>query len=82
MGSKYLEITEVTPNTKKKTKDFHVHNSKNGSFLGWINWYPPFRKYAFTANGDTVFDSNCLDDISTFVKELMKEHQKNSEAAE
>jgi hypothetical protein len=77
MASKYLTITDVTePNSKKKTKNFIVTNKKSGDHLGWINWYPPFRKYAFTSACDIVYDPNCLNDISSFLTNLMKEHKK------
>ena len=65
MKSKYLKIVEVTEEVRnKKTRDFQVFNSKNENFLGWINWYPPFRKYAFTPCDGTVYDSTCLDNLS------------------
>lgn len=73
--SKYLRITEVTDgNNKKKTKDFIVENNRSNALLGWINWYPPFRKYAFTSADGIVYDPACLEDIGEFLKKLMKEH--------
>lgn len=76
--SKYLEIIDVSQQTKKKTKDFLVKNKDNGTMLGWINWYPPFRKYAFTPSSrHIVFDPNCLKDITEKLESLMEEHKKN-----
>jgi len=77
MKSKYLEITEVVPMTKKKTREFHVFNSVSGSRIGFIQWYPPFRKYAFFPNVGCVFDPNCLTDIADFIIEKNEGH-KNS----
>lgn len=60
-----------------KTKRITVHNKKSDGCLGFIYWYPPFRKYVFQPNPQSaiVFDSKCLNDIKEFLEELMKEHK-------
>jgi hypothetical protein len=58
---------------RRKITEFGVRN--NGSFLGYINWRPGWRKYVFTPH-EAVFDSICLQDIVDFLKNLM-EQRKN-----
>lgn len=73
--STYLKFEDVS-SEKKKTKDFRIWSRNNGSFLGYINWRPGWRKYVFTPS-EAVFDSICLQDIVDFLKNLM-EQRKNA----
>ncbi len=74
MDSKYLRFEEVTELSKnKKTKDFRVWNQSNNNFVGFINWYGPWRRYVFsTPKQEMVYDTNCLKDIARFIDELME----------
>lgn len=40
--------------------------------LGYINWFPRWRKYVFTTNHHdvTIFDATCLKDIVKFLESL------------
>lgn len=68
--SKYLDFIELEP--KPKTKVFKCINKVSLDELGFIKWYPPFRKYAYFSNGNIVYDRNCLEDITNFIDELSK----------
>lgn len=58
-----------------KTKRFSI-NTKTGDFIGVIKWHGAWRKYCFFPHGDTVWDSKCLNEILTFISDLM-EKRKN-----
>lgn len=84
----YLEFKEIP--VKTKTKKFEVISKTDGSKLGEIKWQPSYRSYAFYViflqkigyywnDGVTeakIFDPNCLDEISAFIKALMAERKK------
>jgi hypothetical protein len=60
---------------KSKTDIYLVKNNLNNSVLGKISWYISFRKYCFFPSFNTVFDSNCLEDIINFMGKLMNERK-------
>ncbi len=59
--SKYLVYRLVTE-PKRKTPIIFVCN-KSSEELGQIRFYPQWRKFVFYPEADTLFDSNCLEDI-------------------
>jgi len=56
---------------KPKTSIFAVVNIKYGNNLGIIKWHPSCRKYCFFSAGNIIYDTICLNDISTFIQKLM-----------
>lgn len=83
----YLTFQEIP--TKKKTKTFHVISKTDGSKLGEIKWHSQYRKYSFQVTSNVyedkifrgyvldtkIFDTTCLDEISSFIKKLMEERK-------
>lgn len=60
---------------KPKTSIFAVVNIKFGNRLGIIKWYPSWRKYCFFAQGYTIYDTICLNEIKNFIQGLMGERK-------
>jgi hypothetical protein len=55
-----------------KTQIFEVcANDNSNTKLGMIKWRSGWRKYAFFPQTDTLFESQCLRDIATFLDQLM-----------
>lgn len=54
-----------------KTKIFEVQNKDSLQFIGKIKWYGPFRQYSFFPNDNTVYERQCLLDITKFIHHLM-----------
>jgi hypothetical protein len=50
-------------------------NDKDGSRLGSIRWYAPWRKYAFYPTM-AVLEQSCLRDIADFIDARTKEHKE------
>ena len=75
--NKHIKIVE-TPH-KGKTKKFDVISKSSEYILGYIDWYNPWRQYCFTVypDGETVFNSTCLELITNFLKDINVEHKKN-----
>lgn len=53
--------------------------SKEGNFhLGTIKWFTNWRKYSFFPEPQTIFETDCLTDISNFMQQLMLERRASS----
>lgn len=62
----------------KKTSVWLV-KPKDGSPIGMVRWYGPWRKYCFYPGDATVYEQDCLRDIADFCERKTKEH-KNAAA--
>lgn len=69
LKTKYLEFKEVP--FKGKTKRFEVLSYSTGEILGRIQWYSHWRQYTFMPSYPTVWNKDCLNDISKFLEDLM-----------
>ena len=73
--NKYILIKE-TPHTGK-TKGFDIINKSSDYPIGEIYWYTNWRQYCFFTWDDMIFNSQCLELILEFLKEINIEHRKN-----
>ena len=73
--NKYIRIIEIPH--MGKTKAFEIHNKSGGYALAEIDWYSCWRQYCLTVYADMIFNSDCLDLINDFLKEINIEHRKN-----
>ena len=71
--SKYLEFNIIEQ--KSKTKIIAVDSKLHGNTLGIIKWYGAWRQYAFYPKHGTLFNIECLNDITNKIKELMNERR-------
>lgn len=60
---------------KPKTKVWWVVSKYDGLFLGWVGWFPRWRKYAFFPQKDTVYEEVCLREIADFCVKHTKAHK-------
>jgi len=72
---RHIWFEEIEP--KPKTKQFMIRSNagEGDSFLGYIKWYGPWRRYCLFTLPDIVFDAECLEDIQDFLKNLMLERK-------
>jgi hypothetical protein len=75
-NTKYLTFKKMKSHCKK-TYDVAIEN-KQGYYLGTISWHGPFRKYTFRPDSDTVWDKSCLNEITKYLDQLMKEWSSQS----
>lgn len=77
--SKWIKFIEAPPRPSvKKTKIWNVANKDEESHLGQIKWYGRWRKYAFFPAYDTIFEEECLRDISFFCEQVTREHRQKA----
>lgn len=58
------------------TKVFGVFSKSQGDILAYISWYPSWRQYTLKPEPGTVWNPDCLDFISEFIKKLMAERKQ------
>lgn len=69
--SKFFDIRKVGQDGAKI--HYVIMNKPDANaVLGYINWFPRWRKYVFTPNTEEtiVFDESCLEEIIKFLKTL------------
>jgi len=44
--------------------------------IGVIKWYGNWRQYCFFPYGETIWNSDCLNDINSVIADLMKSRNK------
>lgn len=66
--SKYLEFVVI--GLKPKTMVVGVYSKKSGNILGEIKWFGRWHQYAFFPKSETVFNTECLSDIQSFIERL------------
>ncbi|HEC40677.1 hypothetical protein LCGC14_0223090 [marine sediment metagenome] len=64
---------------KPKTMVYAVVNIKFGNILGVIKWHSAWRKYCFFSEGNVIYDTICLNEISEFIKGLMDKRKLGKE---
>jgi hypothetical protein len=62
-----------------KTKKYYVFTKDTpiSIKLGEIKWFGRWRQYAFFPEPNTVFEKQCLKDITNFLEKLMLERKNN-----
>lgn len=73
--SEYIKICfkEATPSGK--TAVYEVI-TVSGHWMGIIKWHSAWRRYTFHTVRERIWDVACMDFISDFLNELMKDHNK------
>lgn len=75
---KYITVKEIKE-PGRKTPIYCLSNSQNDYFLGMIKWNPGWRKFCFYPSIDTLFDNQCLLDISNFIKNITEKEKEVKE---
>ena len=52
----------------RKTFVWHVESAYDGSLLGDIKWYAPWRQYVLMPFDGCVWSHDCLSEVSEFIK--------------
>ncbi len=48
--------------------------SRDGALLGFVEWYRPWRCYAFFPHSDTIFEKTCLRDLADWCEQATSDH--------
>ena len=78
---KWIAIAKMPVNPKKVTSEFVILTEDLRLTLGTIKWFGRWRQYAYFPNSDTVYEKQCLKDISSFLDELMQERSQQKQSS-
>ncbi len=70
LKTKFKHIHFKKAKDTRKTSIWGCYNNTSLTLLGGIQWYSSWRQYCFFPSNETVFSGGCLEDITTFMKEL------------
>lgn len=59
-----------------KTRLVVVKTVSSEAELGWISWYGPWRQYVFKPRIQTIFNPDCLMQISGEVAKMSRDHSE------
>ena len=79
---KYMVVTLVAePRPDRKTSVWEILNTNSSARLGLVRWYGRWRQYTFEPSPETVFNRDCMIDLSNFLRRVNDEHRaKRTEA--
>ena len=69
---KHFTVEAIEQQKNRKTVDYIVVSRSSGDTLAWINYHNHWRQHVFTAVPNTIWSSDCLDDISDCLKKIKK----------
>jgi hypothetical protein len=75
---RHFEHFEIVQQPRLQGRKTHIYSVEkhDGTKLGYIDWYGPWRQYCFYPAGQTLWSLGCLDDIATFLTDLKDERKK------
>ena len=73
VNSQYLEFDLV--GDTGKTTIWNILSKSSGFILGKVKWYGPWRQYSFFPTAETIFNKECMKDISSCIGILMDERR-------
>lgn len=79
---KYLKIEQLPQEKGKKTVVWRVIGTRSLALLGLVKWYTAWRQYCFSPSAWTIFNRECLLDLTTFLEKINKEHKEKKKSHE
>ncbi len=77
---KYIYFLKLD-NPGRKTDKYAVMQTKNqGGQLGIIKWFGRWRQYTFYPLFDTIWNKDCLEQVTEKITDLMNERKKKVSA--
>lgn len=64
----------------KKTQFWIVTSKRSREVLGRVQWYGPWRQYCFWPEGNTIWNTTCLEDIQDLLQ-ILKDARLSAQRA-
>lgn len=64
----YISAVYVGLSSSGKTSIWDIFNVQSDCHLGIVKWQAPWRQYCFYPVYETIFNEDCLSDISRFLE--------------
>lgn len=69
--TKYLAFVDTDQPETKKTKIIAIVSIHHDEAIGEIRWFSRWRQYCFYPYKETVWNTDCLNDVNEVIRELM-----------
>ena len=69
----YIHFVDAGESKSGLTKIWYV-KSDAGATLGTVGWYANWRRYCFYPEDNSIFDANCLTEITQFLRDQTRDH--------
>ena len=69
----HLTIQKTGTMPSGKTHIYTVRNRHSNTLIGMIRWWAPWRKYTFQPQSDTIWDADCLREVTNALDTIMLE---------
>ena len=61
-----------------KTQKWNVRAVVDGTHLGEVSWNAPWRQYCFYPAADTIWNGDCLDEVTRYLARVNREHKERT----
>ena len=75
-SGKWIFAQQYMPQKPRQTPCFSVRASDTVTVLGTLEWYSPWRGFAFFPTENTVFEDQCLATIQGWLRILNSAHKQ------
>jgi hypothetical protein len=65
-----------SPSPSGKTMTWAIRASADDTYLGYVTWSGPWRQYVFATTGNTIWNPDCLNEVSEFLRKATTEHRE------
>jgi len=72
---KWTTATFLEVSASGKTKVWEIRAVAGGAVLGKVKWFGRWRQYVFAPAANTVWNPDCLNEVSRFVVKCTVDHQ-------
>ena len=72
--TEYLRF--IDKESRQITKIIGIVNIHHDEEIGEIRWFGKWRQYCFLPSPNTIWNTTCMEDVQTVIKELMNERKK------
>ena len=72
--TEYLRF--IDKESRQITKIIGIVNIHHDEEIGEIRWFGKWRQYCFYPSENTIWNTTCMEDVQTVIKELMNERKK------
>ncbi len=72
---KWIDFNEIKQPPERKTRLWYVGVKNSPECIGIIKWFPAWRKYAFFPSENSIFEQDCLRNISDFIEDHTRCHK-------
>jgi len=81
MKESWIEFEYYPPKLGCKTSIWIIKTKLSKALIesytiGLIKWHPAWRKYAFFPTESTIWEEDCLREISQFIEEETRKHKR------